>query len=95
MYFARVAKSVTLVVRGDGLERSMSHYLIEQLRALDNVRVRTCSVVEEVHGDGASGGPDDPSDLLRVPSRRCSASHVFVFIGAQPRTDWLAGVLDP
>lgn len=38
-----------LVVRGDGLERSLPDYLIEQLRARDNVRVRMCSMVEEVH----------------------------------------------
>src|SRR3954447_2476047 len=40
VFFARVAKSVTLVVRGDALERSMSHYLIEQLQGIDNVSVR-------------------------------------------------------
>ena len=92
VFFSRTAKSVTLVVRGDGLERSMSYYLIEQLHGLDNVSVRTCSVVEEVRGDGhlesltirhtASGAVEE-----------LEASHVFVFIGAQPRTDWLAGVL--
>jgi hypothetical protein len=49
-FFSRYAKSVTLVVRGDSLERGMSHYLIEQLQALDNVSVRLGTVVDEAHG---------------------------------------------
>jgi thioredoxin reductase (NADPH) len=92
-FFARVAKSVTLVVRGDSLERSMSHYLIEQLQTLENVSVRLCTVVEEAHGDGhleALALRHLPSDA----SERVETNHLFVFIGARPRTDWLAGVLD-
>jgi thioredoxin reductase (NADPH) len=91
-FLARMAKSVTLVVRGDSLERGMSHYLIEQLQSLDNVTVRLGTCVEEAHGDGhleglslchlASGATD------HVPT-----SHMFIFIGAQPRTEWLDGVL--
>ena len=71
----------------------MSHYLIEQLNALDNVSVRLCTTVEEAHGDEhleclslrhlPSGGTDE-----------VQANHVFIFIGAEPRTDWLAGVLE-
>jgi thioredoxin reductase (NADPH) len=92
-FFSRHAKSVTLVVRGDALERSMSHYLIEQLQALDNVSVRLGTVVDEAHGD-------EHLDCLTLRHLRSAAteqvqtSHMFIFIGAQPRTDWLAGVLD-
>lgn len=92
-FFSRYAKSVTLVVRGDSLERGMSHYLIEQLHALDNVSVRLCTVVAEAHGD-------EHLECLRLrhlPSgtaEQVQASHLFIFIGAQPRTDWLAGVLE-
>jgi len=92
-FFSRYAKSVTLVVRGDSLERSMSHYLIEQLQALDNVSVRLGTVVDEAHGD-------KHLDCLTLRHLRSAAteqvqtSHLFIFIGAQPRTDWLAGVLD-
>ena len=92
-FFARVAKSVTLVVRGDSLERGMSHYLIEQLQALDNVSARLCTVVDEAHGDEHL----ECLSLRHLPSgatEQVQASHVFIFIGAQPRTDWLAGVLD-
>jgi thioredoxin reductase (NADPH) len=92
-FFSRYAKSVTLVVRGDSLERGMSHYLIEQLQALDNVSVRLCTVVDQAHGDEHLVS----LSLRHVPSgatEQVPASYLFVFIGAQPRTDWLAGVLE-
>jgi thioredoxin reductase (NADPH) len=92
-FFSRYAKSVTLVVRGDSLERGMSHYLIEQLQALDNVSVRLCTVVDQAHGDEHL----ERLSLRHVPSgatEQVPASYLFVFIGAQPRTDWLAGVLE-
>jgi thioredoxin reductase (NADPH) len=92
-FFSRYAKSVTLVVRGDSLERGMSHYLIEQLQALDNVSTRLCTVVDQAHGDEHL----ECLSLRHLPSgatEQVQASHVFVFIGAQPRTDWLAGVLE-
>jgi thioredoxin reductase (NADPH) len=82
---------VTLVVRGPSLEASMSHYLIQQLAALPNVVVRTGTTVaatrggehlEELELRDRTGGVDT------VP-----ANHLFVFIGAAPRTDWLDGVL--
>ena len=92
-FFSRYAKSVTLVVRGDSLERGMSHYLIEQLQALDNVSVRLCTVVDQAHGDEHL----ERLSLRHVPSgatEQVPAGYLFVFIGAQPRTDWLAGVLE-
>jgi thioredoxin reductase (NADPH) len=92
-FFSRYAKSVTLLVRGDSLEHGMSHYLIEQLQALDNVSVRLCTTVEECHGDGHL----ECLSLRHMPSGETDqvpASHVFIFIGAQPRTEWLAGVLE-
>jgi thioredoxin reductase (NADPH) len=49
---ARSARSVTMLVRGPSLEASMSAYLIEQIRALDNVRVLTCTEVVGAAGDG-------------------------------------------
>ncbi len=88
VFFARTARSVTIVVRGDSLERSMSHYLIQQIAALPNVRVRTCSEVV-----GASGS--DHLERLRIADgeagteEEVDASWLFVFIGAAPCTDWL------
>jgi thioredoxin reductase (NADPH) len=88
MFFSRHASHVTLAVRGPDLERSMSQYLIEQVRGNDRITVRTCTEVIECIGedhlerlvlrDNASG---------REETLGCS--HVFVFIGAAPFTDWL------
>ncbi|MDX6740371.1 FAD-dependent oxidoreductase [Actinocorallia sp. A-T 12471] len=92
VFFSRVAKSVTLLVRGRSLEDSMSYYLIEQLRAIGNVRVRLGTTVAQAHGSDNLEGL-----TLRTPEgaeERVEASHMFVFIGAQPRTDWLADVVE-
>jgi thioredoxin reductase (NADPH) len=91
VYFSGYARQVTMLVRGAGLEASMSHYLIEQLDALANVEVRTRSQAVAAEGDGR---------LRRLRVRdadgREAAEDVdacFVFIGAAPRTDWLAGTV--
>ena len=92
-FFAPVAKTVTLVVRADALERSMSHYLIEQLAALDNVSVRLDTVIEQCHGTKHLEG----LTLRRAAAgqrERVDTSHAFVFIGGEPRTDWLEGTLE-
>jgi thioredoxin reductase (NADPH) len=80
-----------MLVRGDSLAKSMSHYLIEQIEALDKVEVRTRSEVVAAEGDGRLRA-------LRVRNAdgRESVDPVdacFVFIGARPLTDWLEGVV--
>src|SRR5436190_1950578 len=62
VFFSRTARSVTIVVRGDSLERSMSKYLIEQLQQLPNVRLRTCSAV-------VGAGGSDHLERLRIADR--------------------------
>jgi thioredoxin reductase (NADPH) len=92
VHFSGFAKSVTMLVRGPALERSMSHYLIEQLTALPNVTVRTETVAT------AAEGEDGRLRRLRVrgadgEESAIDADACFVFIGASPRTDWLEGVV--
>jgi thioredoxin reductase (NADPH) len=73
------------------LEKSMSHYLIEQISALENVNVRTGSTAtaaEEEEGRLRRVRIDGPDGEETLPADAC-----FVFIGASPRTDWLEGVL--
>jgi thioredoxin reductase (NADPH) len=92
VFFSRVAKSVTIVVRASSLAHGMSHYLIEQLHAIDNIGYRVDTIIEEAHGDGHLQG----ITVRHVPTgatERMSTSHAFVFIGAQPRTEWLDGTL--
>jgi len=92
VYFARFAKSVTMLVRGDSLEKGMSQYLIDQIHEIPNIRVETQSEVVEVHGD-------DHLESLTIANhatesiRTESTSALFIFIGAMPCTAWLRGLL--
>lgn len=92
VYFSRYAKQVTMLVRAVSLDSSMSRYLIEQIEALPNVVVRTGSVAEIAEAeDGrltALTVRTGDGSVSRLPADVC-----FVFIGASPHTDWLAGVL--
>ncbi|MFC3689083.1 FAD-dependent oxidoreductase [Aquipuribacter hungaricus] len=92
VFFSRFADRVTILVRGSSLQASMSSYLIEQVEAIDNLDVRCCTEVLEAHGT-------DHLEALTLGDRvsghteRVEAGHLFVFIGAAPRTEWLDGVV--
>ena len=88
VYLSRQAKRVLVLVRGPSLEASMSHYLIEQIAAIENVEVRTRTQVAAASGSDhlerlALSGADGDEEL--------DAAAMFVFIGAQPYTDWVGG----
>jgi thioredoxin reductase (NADPH) len=91
-YLARGARSVTLLVRGKALEDSMSYYLVQQLREIGNVRVRTCTELVQVHGEEHLERIT-VRDNVTGESETVDAGWLFVFIGAAPRTDWLDGVV--
>jgi thioredoxin reductase (NADPH) len=90
VYFSGYAGKVTMLVRST-IEKSMSHYLIEQLAALPNVEIRTGAQAVAAGGDGhlatlrirAADGTETEEDV----------DACFVFIGAAPRTDWLDRVV--
>src|SRR5256886_4252911 len=96
LFFSRHAREVTLVVRGESLERSMSYYLIQQLAAIGNVHVRTGTEVLEAHGTEHLEAVT-LCDSKQGTRTTLPAGHLFVFIGAEPRTEWLdsAVVRDP
>jgi thioredoxin reductase (NADPH) len=90
VHFSKFADRVTMLVRGDGLEKAMSHYLIAQIADLPKIEVRTHAQAVAADGDGhlaslrirdGDGERDEPVDAA------------FVFIGAAPHTDWLAEVV--
>jgi len=93
MNFARYAEKVVLLVRGDGLASTMSQYLIDQIQQTPNIQVWAHASVAELHGDKrleeVSILCSDTDKIERVP-----ASSMFIFIGALPRTDWLAGLVE-
>jgi thioredoxin reductase (NADPH) len=91
VYFSKYAGQVTMLARSP-LEKSMSHYLIEQLAALPTVDVRS--------GATAVGAEGEDGHLRSLRIRDASGAETveavdacFVFIGALPRTDWLEGVV--
>jgi thioredoxin reductase (NADPH) len=84
------ARRVTVLVRSEGLERSMSHYLVERIRALPNVAVRTQAVVTAASGDGRL---EQLTVDVQGREERLAASAAFVFIGARPQTEWLGDVV--
>jgi thioredoxin reductase (NADPH) len=93
VFLSRHARQVTLLVRADSLEKSMSYYLIRQIREIPNVDVRLTTDVTAVHG----GDHLEAITLCNSMSRTqetVQAGYLFVFIGAEPRTDWLDGVVE-
>jgi thioredoxin reductase (NADPH) len=87
-FLSRHAAKVTMVVRGDSLERSMSSYLIDQIRAIDNIDVRlhtsvfSCSGSEHLQCVTLVDNADGTQQVI-------DAAQLFIFIGAAPLTDWL------
>jgi thioredoxin reductase (NADPH) len=90
LYFAtNGVRQVSVVVRGDSLEKGMSQYLVDRIHAQENIDVRLRTAGREARGDG------------QASSRRCCApptatrpstpGRMFIFIGAKPETDWLDG----
>jgi thioredoxin reductase (NADPH) len=93
VHLARWAATVTILVRGDGLAATMSDYLVREIEALPNVAVRprTEAVAGQGRGRLEALTLQDHSDgtTTTVP-----ATALFVMIGAEPRTEWLAGVVE-
>ena len=93
MYFARSARSVTMLVRSSTLEQSMSHYLIQQIADNPGISVRTCTEVVAGHGNEHL----EMLTLQDVPSGKTETvptEWLFAFIGAAPCTEWLDGVVE-
>jgi thioredoxin reductase (NADPH) len=96
MFFAKYARRVILLVRGDSLSKSMSQYLIDQLGETSNIEVWYGANVAEARGEGHLESIDvkhaetaDAGNVTNHPARS-----LFIFIGAQPRTQWLEGVVE-
>jgi thioredoxin reductase (NADPH) len=92
MYLSRYASSVTMVVRGSSLARSMSHYLVSQIESHEKIAVWPQSTVAEVDGNARleeiTIAEATTGDTQRVP-----AFALFIFIGAKPHTDWVGDVV--
>jgi thioredoxin reductase (NADPH) len=93
MYFSKFAGKVTMLVRADSLAKSMSQYLIDQIAATENIAVMVNTQVLEAHGENnleaITLSNAETGETKTVP-----ATALFIFIGAAPRTEWLAGVVE-
>lgn len=92
VHLAKFARTVTLIVRGDALGRTMSDYLVQQIRSTPNIQLKL-----EAEVVGGEGG--DRLETLQIKDRASTTVEtipvriLFVLIGALPHTDWLAGVV--
>jgi thioredoxin reductase (NADPH) len=93
VFFSQHARRVIMLVRGNSLEAGMSQYLVDQIQQTSNIAVELNSSVVEVFGEqhleAIAVHCATSSDTTKVP-----ANSLFIFIGAMPGTDWLAGVLE-
>src|SRR5271155_196737 len=93
MYFSKYAEKVVMLVRGQSLASTMSHYLIQQIEKMPSIEVWPQTTLVEVQGETRLTGitvqcePTGKRDQL-------PASSLFIFIGAQPRTQWLGDLIE-
>jgi thioredoxin reductase (NADPH) len=93
MHFSKFAQKVVMLIRGPSLAATMSHYLIEQIEKTPNIEVWTRTSVVAVHGESRLSG----ITIQCSPSgetKQLPASSLFIFIGAQPSTEWLGTLVE-
>ena len=88
MFFSTHARSVTILYRGETLEKSMSRYLVDQLAARANIRVLLRTEVVAAHGDTALEAID-VRNTATGETTRLESGGLFIFIGADAETAWL------
>ena len=93
MFFSSYARSVTLLVRGSSLAKSMSYYLIQQLGTKHNIAVETNTTVVDVGGRAFLDSIVTRDETTGATQQR-KADDLFVFIGADAATEWLPAALE-
>lgn len=92
VHFSQFARSVIMIIRADSLSKSMSHYLRERIGTIPNIKVVPNTEVIEVQGEDRLTGitlrRHDTQTTENLP-----AGALFIFIGAEPQTEWLEGTI--
>jgi len=91
VYLAGQVVKVWLLVRGPSLASGMSQYLVDRLEGLSNVEVLTRTTVTGLEGNGGILDAIRWRSGISGDEVRRKIRHLFLFIGAEPNTDWLAG----
>ncbi len=93
MFFSRYARTVTMIIRAKGLGVGMSRYLVERIEAASNIDVLCGMEVTAVRGNGRL-----EAVVVRVAEtgeeRELAEAGMFIFIGAAPRSDLVAGLVE-
>jgi thioredoxin reductase (NADPH) len=90
VYLASHAEKVLLIVRGRDLETSMSRYLVERIKGQPNIEILTHTEIISLEGREGDLERVTWRDRASGNERTHSTRHLFLFIGADPNTDWLA-----
>jgi thioredoxin reductase (NADPH) len=85
LFFSTHARSVTILCRGDRLDKSMSRYLVDQLATRANIRTMLGVEVAAVHGEESL----EAIELRGTETTRLESGGLFIFIGADAETSWL------
>jgi len=88
LFFSTHARSVTILCRGEAIEKSMSRYLIDQLATRDNVHAESRTEVTAVYGDESLEALDVRNNATDE-TKRVDSGGIFIFIGADAETGWL------
>jgi len=92
IHFSKFADKVVMLVRGESLAATMSHYLIEQIEKTPNIEVWTKTNLVEVHGDTRLTAITVQCETDKT-RKELPATSVYIFIGALPRTEWLGSLI--
>ena len=93
MMFSKYCRKVSLVVRGNSLEERMSQYLIDQIAGTPNIKVLLETAIKEVLGDKRVAGAVI-ENVATGETREQQTSGIFIFIGARPHSECVAGVVE-
>ncbi len=93
MFFSRYARTVTVLMRGPDLRRSMSQYLVDRINETANIIVLPNSIVVGVGGNGRLESID-VQHTASGETRTLSAAAMFIFIGSAPRTAMVADLVE-
>ncbi|HWD26139.1 MAG TPA: FAD-dependent oxidoreductase [Rhizomicrobium sp.] len=89
VYLASKVKKVTMLVRGEGLKATMSRYLIDRIKAQPNIELVPYCEITALKGEAGALKSVCWANHKTGETTERPIQHVFLFIGADPNTDWL------
>jgi thioredoxin reductase (NADPH) len=92
VFLSSYASRIHVILRADGMDASMSRYLIDRIGRLDNVTVHRRAVIRGLEGNGRLGAVNIRE--ADGTEQRLATSSLYLFIGADPKTTWLDGCVD-